>query len=124
MPARVYVCDASHFEELKKMLAYDPYLDANVKAEDLAKIKADEEANVIFVRQDYMLKDGLSVGLEREKCYLYLKAQDSFLAKAEAKLKKSIQSLSRADPATEAKVIAAIDEERAKAEQGLGSIFG
>ncbi len=124
MATRVYVCDASHSEELKKLLAYDPYLDKSLNEEQLAKVRTDPEANVIFVRQDYVLKEGAAYGLDSQKCYLYLKAQDDFLDQAEKKLKKLIQGLQRASKGDEDKVSAAITEERSAAEQGLGSIFG
>lgn len=154
MSARVYVLDEKEAEPLKTMLAYDPYLDPNLipkvpdkwdneeymkkhpelaaeaeakkkeASEALQKLKNDEEANIIFARQDYVLKDGLSMGLDRSKYYLYLSADDNFLSKAEAKLKKKVASLQRVDTETERKVIAAVEAERQRSEEGLGFIFG
>ncbi len=93
--------------------------------EDAAeKLKNDREANIIFARQDYQLRDGTAIGLEREKSYLYLSADDAFLGAGEAKLKKSISSLQRASEDVEKKVISTIDEERQKSDSGLGFIFG
>ena len=92
--------------------------------EQLAKLKTDELANVIFARQDYQLKDGISLGLDREKYYLYLSAVEEFFEKAEKKLKASIPSLQRVDPELEQKVIATLEGERKESEEGLGLIFG
>lgn len=154
MSIRVYVLNEADATGLKKLLEYDPYLDPNLtpkipdswydeeylkkhpeiakeaaekkKAteEILNKLKNDEAANIIFARQDYVLKDGLSLGLDRSKYYLYLSADDDLLSKDELKLKKNTASLARADSETEKKVIAAIDNERQKSEEGLGFIFG
>jgi hypothetical protein len=109
---------------LKKLVEYDPYLDNTLTPDQLAKIKTDEMANVIFARQDYQLKDGVSLGLDREKYYLYLSAVDEFFEKAEKKLKASVPSLQRVDPETEQKIIATLEGERKESEEGLGLIFG
>ncbi len=122
--ARVYVCGSDKVDALKKLLEYDPYLDKSLSNEDLAKIKDDEEANVIFARQDYLLKDGAALNLDREKYYLYISAADEFLQKAEKKLKKEIEGITEADKETEEKIISTIEEERKESEQGLGLIFG
>lgn len=152
--ARVYVLNASDAAALKKLLEYDPYLDPNLapktpkewddpkylekhpeiaqeagqkkkQAEDaMSKLRNDKEANIIFARQDYQLKDGVSLGLDREKSYLYLSADDSFFAGAEEKLKKSIASIERVQQDTEKQIIDTIEKEKQKADQGLGFIFG
>ncbi len=154
MTARVYSFDASEEETLKKLLAYDPYLDTSLipnipkdwsdkkymaahpelkdeierkkkEAEDAAaKLRSDPEANIIFARQDYKIKDGRAVGLDEGKSYLYISASDEFLSGAEAKLKKNLKSILRASPDEERKVIAYVEEEREKSEEGLGLIFG
>ena len=105
-------------------MSYDPFLDKSKTPEQLAEIKKDENATVIFARQDYWIKDGITLGLDREKSYLVLSAMDSFLEKAELKLKESIPSIKRADAEIEAKVVAQIDKERNESESGLGMIFG
>ncbi len=105
-------------------MEYDPYLDKSLNEEGLSKIKNDEEANVIFARQDYMLKDGISLNLERGKYYLYLSAAEDFLEKADKKLKKSISSIKRAPPEEEKKIIDIIEEEQQESEEGIGLIFG
>lgn len=124
MPAQVYVCDAKDAEKLKKLMEYDPYLDKSMSDEQLSKLKDDPEANIIFARQDYKIKDGASVGLPEDKCYLYLSANEEFMKQADAKLKKNIESAKRADPETEKKVIETIEKEISDSETGLGSIFG
>ncbi len=105
-------------------MEYDPYLDKAKTPEDLAKLKADPEANIIFARQDYWIKDGISLGLDREKYYLVISAVDEFLESADKKLKKDIPGITRADPDTEQKVISEIEKERNASESGLGAIFG
>ncbi len=57
---------------MKKLLEYDPYLDKSLSPEQLSKLKDDSYANIIFARQDYWIKDGISLGLDREKNYLIL----------------------------------------------------
>ena len=93
-------------------------------SESLRKLREDKEANIIFARLDYVIKDGLSLGLDRDKAYLYLNASDEFLPGAEAKLKKYIPGLLRADADIEKQIIDTIDKERQGADQGLGLIFG
>ncbi|HVA82753.1 MAG TPA: hypothetical protein VNF06_01155 [Candidatus Aquilonibacter sp.] len=124
MPARVYVVAISKLQDLKKLINYDPYLDNAIKDEELAKVRADEMANVIFARQDCQIKEGVAVGLDREKAYLYVNANDEFLEKADKKIKMQIEGAERADPESEQKVIAQINEELSKAESGFGSLFG
>ena len=71
-------------------MAYDPYLDKSMTPEQLQKLKGDEQANVIFARQDYQIKDGIGLGLEREKYYLILSSADEFMEKADKKLKEHV----------------------------------
>ena len=139
---------------MKKLLEYDPYLDPNIafkipkewddpkyfeahpekkaeadqkikeSEEALSKLRNDKEANIIFARQDYQIKDGVSMGLDREKSYLYLAADEEFLSAAEPKLKKTIASIERVSPEVESQIIDTIEKERQKADTGLGLIFG
>jgi len=152
--ARVYMLNSSDAPKLKKLLEYDPYLDQNIapkipkewedpkylaehpevakeaeqkkkQAEEaLGNLRNDKEANVIFARQDYQLKDGISLGLDREKSYLYLSADESFFDGAEAKLKKNVASIERAKEDVEKQIIDTLEKEKEKADQGLGFIFG
>ncbi len=105
-------------------MEYDPYLDKNLNEEQLVKLKDDVQANVIFARQDYNIKDGISLNLDEKKVYLYLSAVEEFLEKADKKLKSSIKSIARADAETETKIISIVETERSQSEQGLGLIFG
>ena len=124
MPARVYLCDEKDLDKLKALMEYDPYLDKNKTEEELAALKQDKAANVIFARQDYQIKDGISIGMEKDKCYLYLSANEDFLTLAEPKLLSAIESAKHADPETEKKIILMIEEEISNSESGIGSIFG
>ncbi len=150
MPVHVYECGRSEAEQLKKLLSYDPYLDPNVipsskedkpakemteeeKAaaaerdrkiqENLKKVK-EEYGEVIFARQEYSLRDGAVLGLDEGKVYLYLKANDDFLNKADKLLESKINGLKRAPKDIEEKVIAIIKGEEDAASAGFGSIFG
>ncbi len=111
-------------DALKKTLEYDPYLDKSKTEDELARMKTDEEANIIFARQDYWLKDGITMNLDREKCYLAISAVDEFLGKAETKLKRLYPNLARADEELEKKIVGEIEKERSESESGLGMIFG
>ena len=124
IPTRTYTCDQKDVESLKKLMTYDPYLDKSKTPEQLAEMKKDENANIIFARQDYWIKDGITLGLDRDKYYLVLSAVDSFLEKAEPKLKESIPNIQRASLEIETKVVGEMDKERNESESGLGMIFG
>jgi len=154
IPARVYVLDSSEAPALKKMLEYDPYLDQNLiprapkewdddkfvkahpeMAQEIAqkkkevedavnKLRNDKEANIIFARMDYQLRDGISMSLDREKSYLYLSGDEAFLNGAEQKLKKNLKSIGRADANVEKQIIDTIEKEKERSDQGLGFIFG
>ncbi|EQD46789.1 hypothetical protein B2A_08740 [mine drainage metagenome] len=150
MPARVYECSKSEAEALKKLLSYDPYLDPNVipsskddkplkemtdeekKAaedrdkmvkENLDKIKQ-EYGDLIFARQEYSIRDGAMLGLDESKTYLYLKANEDLLNKADSILENRIKGLKRSSSDVENKVIGIIKEEEENASAGFGSIFG
>ena len=105
-------------------MSYDPFLDRSFTPDQLSKMKDDEEANVIFARQDYWIKDGITLGLDRNKYYLVISGIDEFLNKAEPKLMKLLPDIKRADPELETKVVAEIEKERKESESGLGMIFG
>ena len=124
MPERVYVCDEAEYQALKKALEYDPYLDKSFDDEKLRALKDDKYANVIFSRQEYSLREGAAMGLEKGKYYLYIKANDDFLKSADDRLAHEFKSVKRAPPDAESKVIALINEEQSKANEGFGSIFG
>ncbi len=150
---RVYECDPSEAKELKKLLAYDPYLDPNLipkvpEVDDKAraamtpeqrkdletkeatasaaskKLREDKMANVIFARQDCDMRDGKSMGIDNDKSYLLLKATDEFLDLAEQRFKNEFKTIKRAPPDIEKKFIALKEDEESRANAGFGSIFG
>jgi hypothetical protein len=124
MAERVYVCDEAEYPALKKALEYDPYLDKSLDDEKLRALKGDKYANVIFSRQEYSLREGAALGLEKGKYYLYIKANEDFMRAAEERLAHEFKSVKRAPPEAESKVIALINEEQSRANEGFGSIFG
>lgn len=124
MPAVVYECDASEANELKKFIEYDPYLDKSLGEEALKKLNSDKEANIIFSRQEFSLRDGASLGLSKEKSYLYINANDDFLKGADEKLKKNFKSLKRAPKEEEEKFISVVEEEHNEGNAGISTIFG
>jgi hypothetical protein len=124
MPERVYEFDISEHQQLKKAVLYDPYTDSSITPEQLEKIKADKFANVIFSRQTCVLKDGTLLDLDSKKCYLYIKAEESFLNSAEERLKAEFKSFKRADPDTESKVASKMQEDESKGNYGVGLLFG
>ena len=124
MAERVYVCDEAEYPALKKTLEYDPYLDKNLDEAKLKELQSDKYANVIFARQEYSLRDGASLGLDKSKYYLYLKANDDFMAAADDRLSHEFKSVKRAKAEEEGKVISVINDEQSRANAGFGSICG
>jgi hypothetical protein len=124
MAERVYVCDEAEYPALKKALEYDPYLDKGLDEAKLRELQDDKYANVIFARQEYSLRDGASLGLDKGKYYLYLKANDDFMNSADDRLTREFKSVKRATPEEESKVVGAINDEQSKANEGFGAIFG
>ncbi len=121
MSVRVYECNETEINSLKKLLDYDPYTDKDI---DINKIKEEKFSDVIFKRQDCELKNGAIFSLESSRYFLYVKANDEFLNKAENLFKERFKTIKRADIAIEEKVINFINEEESKANAGFGSIFG
>ncbi|MGI0133481.1 MAG: hypothetical protein ACREBW_00785 [Candidatus Micrarchaeaceae archaeon] len=154
MPIRVYECDRSEADALKRFLKYDPYDDPKVlppsnmpkdvkelkklpkeqqdrinaeesaRQEKLKKLREDRLLNIIFWKQEYEVRDGAAIGLDREKIYLYLNAPEDFLSGAEEKLTKEFKSIKRATKDEADKVTNAISSEQDTAAAGFGSIFG
>ena len=124
MAERVFEFDSQQKQLVKKLIEYDPYLDQSLDDAALKKMKEDAYANIIFTRQECEIRDGDMIGMEESKCYLYIKANDEFMPKAEEKHKKEIPGIKRCDPKSEEKVLAFINEEREKGNVGFGSIFG
>lgn len=124
MTAIVYQCDSSESVALKKFLEYDPYLDQSLNDEQLKKLRDDKEANIIFSRQEYSLRDGASLSLDPGKSYLYINANDDFLKGADAKLKRNFKTIRRAPEDAEKAFIYIVDEEHNMGNAGIGAIFG
>ncbi|MEW6036583.1 MAG: hypothetical protein AB1529_08285 [Candidatus Micrarchaeota archaeon] len=100
---RVYECENQKKAELTKLLEADPYADDS------------------FARVGYKLKDGAALGEDNGKTYLYMKASDDFIKKADEKLKAIVKI---APPDVEKRVAEKVVKEEEEAESGFGSIFG
>ncbi len=151
MPIHVYVCKKDGLEALKKLLAYDPYLDPSVippstpgsdkpvskqtdeekrmaaereqkVKEAMAKLKEDRYSDVIFARQEYEILDGSAFG-DHDVSYLYIKATDDFLARADEALEHKL-GIKRAPREMEDRVIAKVSADEESGNAGFGSIFG
>jgi hypothetical protein len=137
---KVYIFDKADEDKLKKMLAYDPYTDPSIippakKGEEADRDKVikenmeklaqqDKFFNIIFARQEYDLREGGSIGMDAGKIYLYIKASDDFLSKAEARLKQNFDSFKIASTEESEKVISFIKEEQKRSDEGFGLLFG
>jgi hypothetical protein len=66
---RVYECENPKKAQMLKILEADPYADDS------------------FARVGYKVKDGISVGEDKEKTYVYISASEEFMKKADEKLK-------------------------------------
>ncbi len=153
MGQRVYECDQSEAKELKKILAYDPYLDPNIipksrevddkqmaqMSEDekkaykeqeekvqaaIKKLKSDKFLNVIFARQECELREGKAIGQDNGKLYLYVKAPDEFFPTAEERFAHEFKTVKRAPAEVEKKFIEIKEDEDSRANAGFGAIFG
>lgn len=151
MPIHVYECRKSDVERLKKLLSYDPYLDPSVippsspgsdkpperQTEDerkmaaerdqkvreaMERLKQDKYSDVIFARQEYEILDGAAFG-EPDVSYLYIKATDEFLSRADEALEHKL-GIKRAAREAEEKVLAKVSSDEASGNAGFGSIFG
>ena len=100
---RVYECELSKKKELMKVLEADPY-------------KEDS-----FARIGYKVKDGATLGEDKEKLYVYISASEDFVKKADEMLK---DIASPANEEIQNRVGEKIRKEEEEAESGFGSIFG
>jgi hypothetical protein len=103
MMCRVYECEGGKKAALMKILEAEPY------AEDS------------FARVGYKVKDGGVLGEDKAKTYVYVKASDEFVKKAD-ELLKDVAAPAPKD--VEKRVVDKIQKEEEDAEGGLGSIFG
>lgn len=100
---RVYECDLGKKKDVTKILEAEPYADDS------------------FARMGYKVKDGQFVSEDKAKMYIYIKASDDFLKKADEKFKGVAE---RCKPDVEKRVHEKIQAEEESAEAGLGNIFG
>ena len=100
---RVYSCDLAKRADLTKILEADPY------------------ASDSFARLGYKLREGSSLGEDKNKLYLYLSADDNFIKNADSKLKDIALPVKGTD---EKRIIEKIQKEEEEAKHGFGSIFG
>ncbi len=91
------------------------------KAKTTAILEADPYAEKSFSRNGYKVKDGILLGQDKEKIYIFLRAGDEFAAFAKEKL-AGVAALSKQEVANA--VANKIEEEESSAEVGFGSIFG
>jgi len=103
MTYRVYECDAKKKADITKILETDPYADDS------------------FARMGYKVKDGQFLEEDRGKLYIYVKASDDLLKKADERLKGIAE---RCKHDVEKRIVGKIQAEEESAETGLGSIFG
>lgn len=99
---RVYECENPKKAQLLKILEADPYADDS------------------FARVGYKVKDGVSVGEDREKTYVYISASDEFLKKADERLKDVAKP---ASDEVQKRVIKKIEDEEDTVAAGV-SMFG
>jgi hypothetical protein len=103
MTERVYECQLNKKKDVMKILEADPY------------------APDSFARVGYRIRDGASLGENKDNFYIYIKADESFIKKADERLKEFASITSGEN---EKRVIAKIVSEEESAELGFGGIFG
>lgn len=100
---RIYECDLSKKGQLTKVLEADPI------------------ASDSFVRAGYKVRDGATLEEDKTKLYVYVSADQSFIKKADERLKDVASPLSGEK---EKHVLDKILKEQESAESGFGSMFG
>lgn len=92
------------------------------KKKDLAPIlEADPYAPDSFARAGYKIRDGATLGEKADTIYLYIRADEQFVKKAEERLRPLMRQM---DEGEEERVRKKIDAEEEAAEGGFGAIFG
>ncbi len=84
-------------------------------------LEADSFAPDSFARIGYKLREGASLGEDKEKLYLYISASDENVKKADERLKELAAPL---EGEKEKNVLEKILAEEENAESGFGSMFG
>ncbi|PIT85054.1 hypothetical protein COU37_00875 [Candidatus Micrarchaeota archaeon CG10_big_fil_rev_8_21_14_0_10_45_29] len=107
----VFEAEISKKAEVISLLEADPY----------GKEEQGEFAGRSFSRNGYKFKEGLMLGEDKEKVFVYLKGPDDFLPFATKKFEGIAK---RCSPEDEARILKKIDDEEQGAEMGVGAIFG
>ena len=84
-------------------------------------LEADPYKEDSFARIGYKVKDGTTLGEDKEKLYVYISASEDFVKKADEMLKNIA---SPANEEVQNRVGEKIRKEEEEAESGFGSIFG
>ncbi len=99
---RLYECDINKKKDLIKILDADPY------------------ASDSFARIGYIMREGSILNENRDKVYIYVKSDNSFIKKADERLKDVASVLTSED---EKRIITKILSEVESAQAGFGSMF-
>ncbi|HIH18832.1 TPA: hypothetical protein HA225_02545 [Candidatus Micrarchaeota archaeon] len=91
------------------------------KAKLTAILEADPYAQKSFSRNGYKVKDGASLGQDKEKVFVFMRASEEFASIAKEKLK---DAAAQSKPEVADAVAKKIEEEESNAEVGFGAIFG
>lgn len=91
------------------------------KAKIAAIVEADPYGHTSFSRNGYKIKDGATVGEDKEKVYIFMRATDEFAKFAKEAL-KDVAAVSKSDVAE--RIAKKIEEEESSAQVGFGAIFG
>jgi len=102
---------------MKKVYAFD----IAKKAELMQLLESDPYSIDSFARIGYTVREGATLGADKGKIYLYLSADESFVKKAEDRLKHLLSPLK---PEEEKHILEKLLKEEEEAEGGFGSIFG
>ncbi len=100
---RIYEVDSGKKAELTKILENEPY------------------ASDSFARAGYKIRDGATLGADKDKMYLYVNASEDFIKKADGQLKDVAKVLTGENAK---KIADAIKNEEDNAAAGVGAIFG
>ncbi len=106
---KVYKIEPKALKDVKKALEADDVVEEN-------------ETNLNqWKRQGYDLRDSESLGFEEEGSYLYVEAPEDFFKENEEEIDH--EGVKEKEGEEKQKIIDAIEEEKEKAAQGMGTIF-
>lgn len=86
-----------------------------------ALLEADPYGKPSFSRIGYKVKDGIAVGQDKDKFYVFMRASDEFVPFVREKMK---DVMTESKPEVIAAVAKVIADEESNAEAGFGAIFG